>query len=312
MDVSIIIVNYNTASLVDECINSVKEKTEGVSYEIIIVDNASTDNIREIPSLSAANTKLILSQTNLGFGKANNLGAQKAVGKYLFFLNGDTLLKNNAVKILFDYINNHSDVGAVGGNIFNAEGKPAHSFSLRLPSLSRMFKLRVLPYRLYAQTHEDEFIEFNNTGFPMEVGYITGADLMIRKELFDAIGGFDKDFFMYAEESELQSRVKNAGYKIVSVPKAEITHLEGASMQASSDVFNERRYRLMSTQSQYLYYDKVYGKRAVKWYYIFARAELILKRSIPYRKEKSKILKQTYKEWKTTVECKGEINENQI
>lgn len=306
MDVSIIIVNYKTASLVEECIRSVEEKTEGVDYEIIIVDNASNDKIQEISAVKNGRAQLVMSDTNLGFGKANNLGAEEAKGQYLLFLNGDTLLLNNAVNILFDYISNHPEVGAVGGNLYNAEGKPAHSFSLRLPSLRRMFQLRVLPYRLYVQAHKDDFAEFNNTGCPMEVGYITGADLMIRKAVFDEIGGFDKEFFMYAEESELQSRVKNAGYKIMSVPKAEIVHLEGASMQTSSEDFNERRYRLMSTHSQYLYYYKVYDKSAVKWYYIFARAELILKRSIPHRKEKSEILKQTYKEWKTSYQARKE------
>lgn len=116
MDVSIIIVNYKTPELVVECIRSIREKTTGISYEIIIVDNDSKDNSLEIFSTELEeDIKVVVANENLGFGKANNLGAQHATGKYLFLLNSDTLLINNAIQILYQYIEKNNHIGVVGG-----------------------------------------------------------------------------------------------------------------------------------------------------------------------------------------------------
>jgi len=136
MDVSIIIVNYNTAKLLMDAIDSVFEKTEGVTYEIIIVDNNSPSNPKDI-LIERYGDKIIylgLSE-NIGFGRANNEAAKIAKGRNLFFLNPDTILLNNAVKILSDYLDDNPCVGCCGGNLVDRDGKPTKSFSRYFDSL---------------------------------------------------------------------------------------------------------------------------------------------------------------------------------
>jgi len=250
-DVSIIIVNYNTVRMTSECIDSVLEKTKGVSCEIILVDNASSDGSRE--SFSADNRiKYIYSNENLGFGRANNLGLETASGRNVFFLNSDTLLRNNAVKILSNYLDANEKAGACGGNLFDRGGLPAHSFKSRTYSIWSEVDtlLHCLPKRIEGNGND----QFNYSGKPIKVSYITGADLMIPRRILKMVGGFDSDFFMYFEEAELCHRIREAGFSVVSVPSAEITHFGGASSEGKS-----MRENMLFQESRRLFLDKVYG-----------------------------------------------------
>lgn len=263
MDVSIIIVNYKTPKLCVDCIHSVFEKTYGLVYEIIIVDNNSCDNSIDILKKEfGSQIKIIKSNSNLGFGKANNLGAEGANGKYLFLLNSDTLLKNNAIKILYDFIDKNRDVGIVGANLFDKNNKPTHSFKFNQidqEGLKVYGLLKTVSFKLKRNPLE---WEFNDSGNPLEIhGYITGADLMIKKSIFNEVGGFDKDFFMYFEESEMTYRVKQLGYKIFSVPDAQIIHLEGASTKTK--FFSDKRQRMFN-ESAVIFFRKVYGENSVE------------------------------------------------
>lgn len=132
LDVSVIIINYNTLKMTDECICSVIEKTSGISYEIILVDNASTDGSKEFFSNDPRVT-YIYNDENLGFGRANNRGIEIASGKYLLLLNSDTLLLNNAVRLFFNYFENYGDaqaIGALGCVLKDPCGNPVHSGGL--------------------------------------------------------------------------------------------------------------------------------------------------------------------------------------
>ena len=242
MDVSVIIVNYNTRQMTDEAINSVYEHTSGVDFEIILVDNASADGSKEFFEKKKGIT-YVYSQENLGFGKGNNLGLEYVKGRNVLFLNSDTLLRNNAIKILSDYMDANPDVGICGGNLFNHEGKPAVSYEIKRPSFARELN-RVLGGRIYKYFYKD--ITFNSSKKVKEVGYVSGADFMTRKSILDKYGAFSPEFFMYYEETELANRINNAGFKIVSVPEAEIIHLEGMSLKKNKSEFNERKYTWMS------------------------------------------------------------------
>lgn len=251
-DVSVIIINYNTLRMTSECIDSVLEKTRDLSFETILVDNASTDGSREYFS-EDRRIKYIYSEENLGFGRANNLGLKAAEGRNIFFLNSDTLLKNNAVKILSDYLDNHKETGACGGNLFDRDGHPAHSYKSRQYSIWSEVDnlLHCLPKRIEGNRNE----QFNHTGKPLKVAYITGADLMVPRCVLEKTGGFDPDFFMYFEEAELCCRIRKAGFGIISVPEAEITHFGGASSEGKSMDGNS-----LFQQSRKLFLEKVYGK----------------------------------------------------
>ena len=126
--VSIIIVNYNTAELLNDCIDSVQSKTVNVDYEIIVVDNNSEKGSLDHLIEKYPTVNFIFSEENLGFGRANNLGATKARGKYLFLLNPDTLLVNNAIAILYDFMEVNPESGVCGGNLYKADNSPAISY----------------------------------------------------------------------------------------------------------------------------------------------------------------------------------------
>lgn len=255
MDVSVIIVNYNTKHLLENCLNSLLEKTREIIFEIIVVDNASSDGSSEMMQLKFPLIKLVESKENLGFGKANNLGSKYASGNFLFLLNTDTLLLNNAMKILFDFMSNESnvDVGACGGNLFNEDLTPNFSYSINFPTLKSIFSYRSrLPF---LQNNEN----FNNTGEAKDVSIIIGADFFVRKKIYDKIGGFDPSFFMYVEDGELCYRIKRLNYRIVSVPMAKIIHLQGKS---SSNSFKLQ----MEFMGYLIYFKKHYSSLTLKMY----------------------------------------------
>jgi len=229
MDVSIILVNYNTISFLVDTISSVFLKTEDIEYEIIVVDNNSSDNSRVILAEKYGDKVIYLGLVeNIGFGRANNEGVKIARGRNLFFLNPDTILLNNAVKILSDYLDSNIHVGCCGGNLINFEGEPTYSFT-RVRFMSIFYEIDKIFLRIPSKLLYGKNYYYNYTNKPLRVNSIIGADLMIRKELFDKLHGFDPSFFMYHEESELEYRVKKAGYEIISVPYAQIIHLEGKS-----------------------------------------------------------------------------------
>ncbi|GHS85906.1 glycosyl transferase [Bacteroidia bacterium] len=228
MDVSIIIVNYNTKQLTANCIDSVFEKTEGINFEIILVDNASTDGSKE-HFRNDARIQFIESDENLGFGRANNLGAKYAKGKYLFLLNSDTILLNNAVKILANFLDDNPKVGICGGNLFDENQQPTLSYAI-INSLSIKGELNLLSNNNMMKIKYGKNVVFNYSNRPIAVYAIIGADLMIRSNIFRQINGFDEDFFMYHEELELAHRVKKLGYKIYCTPDAKIIHLGGKSL----------------------------------------------------------------------------------
>jgi GT2 family glycosyltransferase len=230
MDVSIIIVNYNTTQLLVNAINSIIAKTEEIEYEIIVADNNSPDNPKSKLIEEFSNKIICLGlPENIGFGRANNEAAKIAKGRNLFFLNSDTVVLNNAARILSDYLDEHHDVGCCGGNLVDGEGHPTHSFMRYLvPSL--FDELDILFFRIPGRLLYGKNRFYNYTNKPLKVGYITGADLMIKKELFEHLHGFYPDFFMYNEETELEWRIRRMGYKIICVPEANIVHLEGKSI----------------------------------------------------------------------------------
>lgn len=254
MDISIIIVNYNTRELLENCLESVFRHTSGISFEIILVDNASTDGSVVMVRQQFPSVRVIALEQNIGFGNANNRGVVDASGEYLFFLNSDTLLQDNSVAVLWNFLQENPGCGIAGGNLVNFDGKPIHSYSIVFPGpyadLTRFF-------RSFHKVVYGKSWEYNHTGKPLSVAYVTGADLMIRRDLFQETGGFDPDFFMYYEETELSVRIKKRGYTIYSVPEAVILHKKGGSLHFAQDT------RETIHTSKYLYLKKVYGVRAV-------------------------------------------------
>ena len=259
MDVSIIIVTYNTRKMTAECIESIFEKTQGLSYEIILVDNASNDGSKEFFGKDSR-IKYIYSNTNLGFGNANNFGFTKASGKYILLLNSDTLLVNNAVFEFFNYMEkSSSSKGCCGCILQNRNGEIIHSYNKKFPNLWWIFQeicLFAIPKsRLLHDPYKKRDKSIKKEKFPLIVEQITGADLFIRRDVLEKCGMFDPDFFMYYEETEMQHRFKKNGYISVVIDTPKIVHLVGAS---SSKGFSLKKFN-MNLKSRYLYAKKVFS-----------------------------------------------------
>jgi GT2 family glycosyltransferase len=227
MDVSIIIVNYNTKDLLRNCLKSIITMTVNLTYEIIISDNGSTDGSAEMINLEFPSVKLIENNANLGFGKANNIGAAIATGDKLFFLNTDTLLINNAIEKLSTFLDENKRIGICGGNLFSLDLKPVISYSLLFPGF--LYDINTLTMSILSLLLYGRNIHFNHKSKLISVAWPKGADMMIRKSLWDKAGGFNTAFFMYYEDTELAYRVQKLGYKCVCIPEAKIIHLEGKS-----------------------------------------------------------------------------------
>ena len=259
MQVSIIIVSFNTKQLTADCIDSIIAKTSEVEYEIILVDNASSDGSREFFA-DESRIKFLEAGRNLGFGKANNLGVQQAKGDYIFFLNSDTLLLNNAIYEMWSYCEEHKEdnIGGLGCILCAGNNQRCHSYA-KLNTWKDIVKSYfIAPFckskakEIMAMDAEDESKD------AFEVGYVTGADLFVSRKVIDECGCFDPDFFMYSEESEMQWRFKKHGYKNMIIKSPKIIHLEGMS-QAKKKSPTMKKI-IMTQSSLYLYVKKTSSK----------------------------------------------------
>lgn len=234
-DVSVIIVNWNAGKYLEETINSLSEKATEINYEIIVIDNNSSKSEESYLYLDILlkriNVTIIKSEENLGFAKANNFGMSIAKGRNFLILNPDVIMHNNVVKILSDYLDNNQDTGMVGPKVLNIDGsfqqpclrgKPYPKDTLfHIIGLAKVFP-KSKAFNGYALWHLDR--EKIN-----ECGALSGCCMMVKKSLFDEIGGMDEEFFMYQEETDWGLRTNNAGKTIIYNPNAVITHYQGVT-----------------------------------------------------------------------------------
>lgn len=257
--ISIIIVNYNTCQVTKNCVDSIFNCCKA-NFEVILVDNHSTDNSKEAFCKDNRIT-YIYNQENLGFGKANNIGAKQAKGDYLFFLNSDTILLNDAVKYFHEFMDfAPTDIACCGCLLQGPNGKRCHSYG-RFPTLWSDIKLRTLrgflsKLHLYNSLLDlPEERKLNPNSF--DVDYLTGADLLVRKDIADKYGLFDEDFFMYYEETEMQFRYHTKGLKSHIITTPQIIHLEGASDKPNLSKKLEKTIR--NINSGFLYFKKTHS-----------------------------------------------------
>ncbi|MBR4677204.1 MAG: glycosyltransferase family 2 protein [Bacteroidales bacterium] len=232
MDVSIILVNYNTCDLTRDCLKSVFAQTKDIDFEVIVSDNGSKDGSVEMITTEFPQVILIENNANLGFGAANNRGLKIAKGKYIFYLNSDTILLNNAVKLFFDYWEKSPEkdkIGALGGNLLNEKGEVIHSGG-NLP-IAKAELISFFTCILSSIGLKKLFFKFGGKAkihslYEGEIGYVIGADLFM---LNDDNAKFDANYFMYYEESDLQFHLQQKGKKSFLISEPQIIHLEGGS-----------------------------------------------------------------------------------
>jgi len=235
-DLVVLIVNWNVRELLRTCLNSVliDLASSGLEAKVWTVDNASSDGSPEMLRTDFPQVRLVASQENLGFAGGNNLALRQIDAtdppRHTLLLNPDTEIRPGTLRTLFDFMENHPQVGVAGARLYYGDKSFQHS-AFGFPGLWQiLFDLYPLPGRLYQSRLNGRYPRrWYERGEPFPVDHPLGAAMMVRWQVIRQVGFFDQDFHMYCEEIDWCMRIKQSGWKIYCVPKAEITHYEGQS-----------------------------------------------------------------------------------
>jgi len=221
VDLSIIIVNYNTRKFILQCLESI-EKCGKKETEVIVVDNASRDRSPDLIADNFPHVALIRNQRNVGFARANNQASRVSRGRYLYFLNPDTILRDGALEKPLEYMDKRKEVGLAGTRLLNPDGTVQPSVGTRYPG----------------GKHAKEEL----SGLNGDIAWVLGASMITRRRLFMELGGFDEKFFLYGEEQDLCLRIRKAGSIIGYVPEAVVIHWGGVSEKdtTSADLWKKK------------------------------------------------------------------------
>ena len=262
-DVSILIVHYNTPRLLRQTLKGIRRADPRVGYEVIVVDNNPNNRIDEMVATEFPEVKIVVNQSNQGFGRGMNRAMKEASGRYTFIFNPDMILMPGALEQLVEYMDLHQDVGMVGPRLSNPDGTLQHScYRFMQPSIifyRRIPFLRILPQakravRNYLMVDDDH-------SKVQDVDYILGAAMLIRKQALDEVGGFDPEFFVYFEDQDLCRRFWKKGWRVVYNPDVELIHYhrrETAEGGFVKQIFNP--LTRIQIQSALYYYKKYKGE----------------------------------------------------
>ena len=268
MKLSIIIINWNTRNLLSDCISSIYEHALEVDFELIVVDNASSDGSQKMIQNQFPDVDLITNSNNPGFAKANNQALRTCSGEYALLLNPDTIVKPGAIEELVKFLDDFPEVGAAGARLLNPDGSLQRS-AYPKPTLFREF------WRLF---HLDGLMHLAK--YPMnrwsldqvrEVEILKGACIIIRRKALDEVGLLDEEYFMYSEDLDLCTRLTQSGWHLYWIPSAEVIHFGGQSTQQVAEEMFLRLY-----QGKIMYFRKHQSNLAVMVYkFILCIATLV-------------------------------------
>ena len=252
---SIVVINWNTRVLLHHCLSSIKNNPPSCSFEILVIDNASDDESVIMLADEFPDARVIHNNQNIGFAAGNNQAIKKSNGNILLFLNPDTVVLGDAIDKLLCFIEENPNAGVVGPQLLN----PDHTIqpsSQVFPSLLSTFVDATLLFRLKPLKGIGERFDLRYWSHDeiRSVDWITGACMLIRREVIKQVGGMDESYFMYSEETDWCFRIRKAGWDIVFYPEAKIIHIGGASASQRID-------RMKSTwiRSYIFFYYKHYG-----------------------------------------------------
>jgi len=258
---SIVVISYNTKEILKECLNRIKNSTEKIDKEIIIVDNASTDGSPAMIKQDFGEYVLIINKENVGFARANNQGIDIAKGRYILLINSDVFVREDSIEKTINCMGKNSNCGILGVRVIDRNG--------RLQPSGRYFPT---PWRL--------FLSYSGIGsrFPevpflrgvdnmkwdhkslREVDWVPGCFFLLRRKLLDEIGFFDPDYYLYYEEIDLCLRAKRKGWKIIFYPETEVIHLGGESAKKLGSLTPfAAQIQNLKLQSEFKYFRKNFG-----------------------------------------------------
>jgi GT2 family glycosyltransferase len=264
VELSIIIVSWNAKRYVEECLDSLSRQTLNISVEVIVVDNASSDDTPEMIRQQFPHVALIRNADNVGFAKANNIGIRLAKGMYLCLINSDVNIPPECLQTIYDFMEKHPTVGVAGPQMLTAEGIVARSY-MRFPtvwnclwgalSLDRVFKEN----RMVGSVLMRDF----DGGRTTDVDVLNGWFLVVRRRALDLVGLLDERFFMYGEDIDWSYRFHNAGWRRVYFAGACALHYGGASSKSES-----RRFYIQKHKAGLQYWRKHHSRASILGYWL--------------------------------------------
>ena len=235
MDLSIIIVSYNTRAITRDCLQSIRDSDIQLNYEIILVDNSSTDGSVEMIEMEFPEVVLIKNTSNNMFAKANNQGMEIARGEYFLLLNSDTIVRAGNIERMFHFISTYdSRIACVGPRMLNSdetiqsEDQSLYSIANAICDVFNPF-LSLLPHSVKNYLLPPGHKQADKSSSKRKSGWVSGACMLVSARAAREISGFDDDYFFYGEEVDFCQRLKNAGYEVWINTEAEVIHLNGAS-----------------------------------------------------------------------------------
>jgi GT2 family glycosyltransferase len=279
VDVTVIVVSWNTLKLTLECLRSIFVSTCDVLFEVVLVDNGSSDGTVAAVSLEFPSVRIVANADNRGFAAANNQGICVGVGRNILMLNSDTIVSAGAIDRASHYLDANPGVGGVGVRLLNSDGSLQRSI-LRFPSLSynvlhhasSVFGVRSRIHQRWSSPAQDL-----DHGLVQDVPYVRGAYLMVPARVFVLAGQFDEAYFMYGEEADLCWRIWKSGHRVVYLPIADVVHHGGGSSRNAPLVTCDRR---IEGQVRYVYEHSnrvaahVYLAMIIIWYGLIARVSV--------------------------------------
>jgi hypothetical protein len=250
-ELSIIIVNWNSRDFLRRCLTSLNTHCSSVAHEIIVVDGGSFDGCGEMLARGFPSVVFIQSERNIGFAKANNLGARRANGRCLLFLNPDTEFLEDSVRILMEQLRSLQQAGAAGCRLLNADRSLQTSCIQAFPTIfnqlisSEYLRRRFPSWKIWGMAPL-----FASPSRPAVVEAVSGASIMVKRETFEAVGGFTEQYFMYGEDLDLCFKIRQAGLRVYHVPQTSLVHFGGGSTrqntnQLPSVMMRESVYRFL-------------------------------------------------------------------
>lgn len=290
MELSVVILNYNVCYFLEQCIRSVQAAISNIDAEIIVIDNASPDNSRQMVQQRFPEILFIQNSENVGFSKANNQAVKKARGKYICILNPDTAVSEDTFLKALKYYKSVKEIGALGVKLIDGTGKFLPESKRNLPTpFSSLLKLIGVGGKYYA-----EHLTQNETG---EVEILVGAFMLVEKSIYEKVGGFDEDYFMYGEDIDLSYKFIKAGYKNHYLGNTVVLHYKGESTKKDETYF-DRFYGAMQ-----IFYRKHYNPN-----FLF---EKIVSLGVTLAKWKSRKMPKGIKEGEKEVKNYYLVSDNQ-
>lgn len=250
MDLSIIIVNWNTKGELLHCLASLIQPGQDGAREIILVDNGSSDGSAGEVKKGFSSVRVIENDGNLGFSRAANQGIRGSSGTYLLLLNPDTEVRKGALQRLVTFMEEHPEAGSAGPRLLNADGTPQNSIA-NFPSLATELLNKSLLRRFFPERYPGKERIYPA---PIEVDSVIGACMVVRRKVLEDVGLLDEDYFLFLEETDWCYRMKKAGWKVYHVPGAEVIHYQGKGAER-----DKKRAKVEYYRSRYLFFKKNRG-----------------------------------------------------